>query len=239
LSIFGPLSPTDPVQPLLEDPSTKSPAETHSKRLVWLFIGSSLLLVSVLVVGLSAWIHYSRKFGNIDHNADHIFANSLPFTNAVPNSHNEIEINFVTVYTNSPGGVTLKLPGMWDSINPPQPMEPDLAHRYCLLSAHDGSIAVFWPIFPDPRLSLDSDASRMVTRFSGSNYFTLEGQRDLMINGKPAKELRFAYQGNNEYRMILVRKWPALYLLAVTGSADSKDTWKRIEDALPDSLEIQ
>ena len=116
---------------------------------------------------------------------------------------------------------------------------PDSSHRFCILSSNYDFTVMFCPLFPDPRFSLASDAERMVTRFSGSNGFMYESQRDLTIHGMPAKELNFLVNSKIEFRMILVRKWPALYLLAVSGSPDAMDSWKRVEDALPNSLEIQ
>jgi hypothetical protein len=239
VSVLGPISSPDPIEGPREVPAVPPPTESRSRGPIRLVITASLLLVSILFALLMyGWIHFSRKFGNIDHNADKVTTDSGSLQNSVPKAQNMIEIEFVTTYSNSPAGVSLRLPGMWHSINAPGPIEQDPAHRYCLLESNDGFLAIFWPIFPDPRLSLESDSRRMITRFSSSSDFTFKQMRDLTINGRPGKELIFGVKGENDYRMTMIRNWPALYLLAVVGSTSSKDTWKRIDDALPTSLDI-
>ncbi len=239
MSIFGPLSPSDPAQDLTEVTPPASPSDAGSKTIVRIIIASAVMLVIAIGFGVYKFSEYSSKFNHVDHSADRMQFRGLPVVSQDPNLQKMSDLEHETTYSNAPSGVTLILPGMWRKANFGEVTNPALSHRFCILSSDFGFDVMFWPLFPDPRLSLASDAERMVARFSASGTFAFESQRDLTIHGLPAKELSFLYNSRIKFKMILVRKWPALYLLSVSGSPDATDSWKRVEDALPNSLEIR
>ncbi len=197
-----------------------------------------VLIVLAAVVGLRMWTHYSRKFGEIDHSADSITTSAsqpVPLESSPDPSY---RIAFETVYKNANSGVTLRLPGIWRKANAPQITKPDAAHRFCILDSQEGLDLMFWPQFPDLLPSLDADADVLRKNYAAGG-FVVRGQRELEIRGKKAKELKFFVpSGGLNLNLVIIRKWPVLYVLAITGSLQSQAAWERVESALPEAVDI-
>jgi hypothetical protein len=116
--------------------------------------------------------------------------------------------------------------------------EPDVAHRYCVLRSSDDVGVMFWPIFPDFRLSVGWDASALSARFT-SGGFTLKNRRNLTVRGRSAVLLEFtAPDGKTDLNLLVLRKWPATFLIAISGSANGT-SWKKVIDSLPKAVEIR
>ncbi len=199
---------------------------------------AGVLIVLAAVVGLRAWSRYSRKFSEIDHSADSITTSASQPVRLESTPNPSYRIAFETVYKNATRGVTLRLPGMWRKANAPQITKPDAAHRFCILDSQEGLDLMFWPQFPDLLPSLDADADVLRKNYAAGG-FIVRGQRELEIRGKKAKELEFFVpSGGLNLNLVIIRKWPVLYVLAITGSPQSQAAWERVENALPEAVDI-
>lgn len=175
---------------LSNNPSPAPLQSAASRTINWLLLMVGATVILVPIFGFSVWRHYSRKFGAIDHSADSVQV-STPRVIRQNSSGTLYEIRMDTTYRNSRSGVKLKLPGVWQSVNPAQITKPDLAHRFCILNSQSGMTAMFWPLFPDLLPSLDADANVLVTQFTRRAGFTLKRQTELEILGREAKQLEF------------------------------------------------
>lgn len=99
---------------------------------------------------------------------------------------------------------------------------------------------MFWPQFPELLPSLDADVQVMRKQFSRSGSLILKSEKVVMVRGRMAKELEFVLPASG-FRMdlLMVRDWPALYVLAVIGSQKSEQAWQLLEDTLPEAIEIR
>ena len=111
------------------------------------------------------------------------------------------------------------------------------AHRFCILDSQDGLDLMFWPQ-PDLLPSLDADADFLRKNYAAGGYI-VRGQRELEIRAKKAKELEFFVPSSGlNLNLVIIRKWPVLYVLAITGSPQSQTAWERVENALPEAVDI-
>jgi hypothetical protein len=199
---------------------------------------AGVLVVLAAVVGFRTWSRYSREFSEIDHSADSIATSASQPVRLESSPTPSYQIAFETVYKNAKSGVTLRLPGVWRKASAPQITKPDAAHRFCILDSGDGLDLMFWPQFPDLLPSLDADADVLRKRYAAGG-FVVRGQRELEIRGNKAKELEFFVpSGGLNLSLVIIRKWPVTYLLAITGSPRSQTAWERLENALPEAVDI-
>lgn len=203
-----------------------------------LLVLAGILAVFAAVVGLRAWSRYSQKFTEVDHSADSITTRSSEPVRLESSPSSTYPIAFETVYKNAKSGVTLTLPGLWRRTSASQITKPDAAHRFCILDSQDGLDLMFWPQFPDLLPSLDADAS-VLRKNSAARGFIERGERELEIRGNKAKELKFFVPSSRfNLNLVIIRKWPVLYVLAITGSAQSQAAWQGVEKALPVAVDI-
>jgi hypothetical protein len=98
---------------------------------------------------------------------------------------------------------------------------------------------MFSLMFSDLQPSLEAKANGIITRFTHQGY-ALKSQRDLVVRGRKAEDLEFtALAAGYDINLLLIPKWPVIYTLTTYAKSNSSDTLKRIEDALPESVEIQ
>jgi len=132
------------------------------------------------------------------------------------------QITFETVYKNARSGVTLRLPGLWRNVSAPQINKTHADPQFYICRAQDGLDLMFWPQFPDLLPSLDADVDVLRKNYAAGN-FILRGQRELEIRGKKAKELDFFVPaGGLKLNLVIIRKWPVMYVLAITGAQQSQ-----------------
>jgi hypothetical protein len=197
-----------------------------------------VLIVLAAVIGLRAWGRYSRKFSEVDHLADSITTSASQPVRVESSPDPSYRVAFETVYKNANSGVTLRLPGVWRKADAPQITKPDAVHRFCILASQEGLDLMFWPQFPDLLPSLGADADVLRKNYAAGG-FILRGQRELEIRGKRAKELEFFVpSGGLNLNLVIIRKWPVLYVLAITGSPQSQAAWERVENARPEAVDI-
>lgn len=225
--------------PLSYSPRPESPQGGALRTRNMLIILSAAALGLAVVVIYGAWNHYSEKFGTVNHSADSIQIHSSPSPAGKNLPENSVRVVLDTVYQNSQSGVTLKLPGLWHQIKDAPIPKPDPDHRFCVLSSQDLTV-MFWPQFPELLPSLDADVQVMRKQFSRSGSLILKSEKVVMVRGRMAKELEFVLPASG-FRMdlLMVRDWPALYVLAVIGSQKSEQAWQLLEDTLPEAIEIR
>ena len=222
---------------LSNDPIPEPKRSDAFKFVMRLLAMAGVLTVLGAVVGFRAWSRYSRKISEVDHSADSITTSASQPLRLESSPRPSYQTAFETVYKNAKTGVTLRLPGVWRKVSAPQITKPDVAHRFCILDSQDGLDLMFWPQ-PDLLPSLDADADFLRKNYGAGGYI-VRGQRDLEIRAKKAKELEFFVPSSGlNLNLVIIRKWPVLYVLAITGSPQSQTAWERVENALPEAVDI-
>jgi len=223
-------------------PSPGPTPEVHEPKehniLLWLLVATGVAVVLFAAMGVHFWQKYSAKYTEIDHASESFSVNILSSV-ATPNE-NGGTINFrsESIYKNSKSGVTLKLPGNWGLLSGKGVDKPDPAHRFCVLGTRSGLSAMFWPNYPEYLPSLSADAT-FIRRNSEANGIKLNKETEVLVGGREAVFLEFLLPDKKtSLKMLLVRKWPALYILAMSGPEDG-GAWEEVLAGLPQSIEIK
>lgn len=217
--------------------SSAPPSDGSSRTVNKLIIASVLILALAACAILAVWVHFSAKYGAVNHSLDSIQTKLVPTEGGTKTPGGPAFLHFQTIYENSQGQVTLEVPGLWTEVrNAPIP-KPDKDHRFCVLSAKELSL-MFWVQYPDLMPSLEGDLAAIKSQ--RMNQMELESASDLSIKGRPAKHLRYRTQGmKGRLDMLLVRDWPGLYVLAVFGNRNAEQAWQTFEQGLSQTIEIR
>jgi hypothetical protein len=197
--------------------ASQSAALPASQRRIEVVVGVVFIVAIVAsVVGAIALVfHYATKFGVPDNSKASITSAKTQ-----------------TAYTNPKYGLTLTLPGEWhrDAISQYE--------YFCTLSNDDGLAARFRAFFPVINTTLDQYAEGFSYGFQSKGW-TLVSDSQIEINGRAAHVLRFKRNSSaRDAEVTLMRKWPVMYELLVTGPHDSS-AWSSITDALPQSIDVK
>jgi hypothetical protein len=187
-------------------------------------------LVVTVIVGVSAFVmlavatvvflaRYSGKFLQADKTRESLSWDGAP---------GEI---LRTTYTNPVYGLALKLPGQWLPSKTP-------TRFLCHLVGFGRFHAVLETDFPVLTPSVDGDANVVATRYQTRQGWTLNSDEPIRVSGLPAHMLHLTTPRGVDVDLVLVKRWPVDYGLSVAGPANDLDDWKRIRQALPQSLEI-
>lgn len=118
-----------------------------------------------------------------------------------------------TVYRNPGYGVTLHLPGAWESA--PE-IESSPSH-FCDLQSSFITVS-FWPVHVNPIRSLDTYAGTFVSEIVADSPYVAENPVDIEVNGARAKKLVFhrrGAMGGAALTLVLVKRHSTLYVLSV------------------------
>ncbi len=212
--------------------------EERFQKILWLVVSGSIVMILAAGAGITTWYQHARRLSEVDHSADAI--NSASLKKGYQEVGGAIKFSLQTTYENSRSGVKLKLPGVWYPVSAPGMTKPDVGHRFCVLSSADGLSAMFWPQSPNLLLSLDAGAALISKDFATSGTFVLKGERKLMMGGREAREVQLTSPKTGlDLNLVLLQKWPVVYVLAITGSSQSRDAWKQVENGLPGAVEIR
>jgi len=73
-----------------------------------------------------------------------------------------------------------------------------------------------------------------------SGGFKTKSRRELSVRGRAASVLEFKTpDGKVDMDVLLVRKWPVIYMVSITGSETGDASWKQVADSLSESVEIR
>jgi len=146
---------------IAKSPVPEPAQEGTSRIVVKLFVAAGVLIVLMVMLVVSSWNFYSRRYTEIDHSADSLKTAFLPApARETTTGARLVQLQSVTTYENTKSGVKLKLPGIWTNVSIPNMQKPDPAHRYCVLRSLDGIYMAFWPLFPDYLPSIEADGLR-------------------------------------------------------------------------------
>jgi hypothetical protein len=227
---------------LLDEPSSSSSitqgnSDQIASVLLRLFLAVGLAFVALAVTAVYVWHRYSLSYSVVDRTSESFSVNSLP----APQDSIEtglVRVAFESVYKNPNSRVTLRLLGIWTRIPEERVVKLDGAYRYCTLASSSGLSAMFFYYFPDYLLSLNDDTEFVRQRFTSSGY-TLDKKIEVLVNGRKAALLEFL-SPNRQDRMdlVLARKWPALYVLAMMGPQNC-GAWQELKPQLAKSIELE
>ena len=194
---------------------SSAPATSESRTVAVVGIAVVVILAAIAIGAITYVRSFAAKFKTLDDSQSSFSATETQ-----------------TVYTNPKYGVTLKLPGKWRRVRPP-------FKSFCTLASSSGMSAMFWPIFPAPGANVDQDAQIIAQGYTRQGRWTMESDSVVEVNGRRGRKMRFQTNfAGQELEMVVVKKWPVLYALAITAPRDSDD-WSEIEDALPQSMEVK
>lgn len=202
-------------------PTVVSERDKSDRKIIWIVIGASAgAFVAFIVLIASFSVHYASQYGSIDKSKD-----SLSWD---PDLSDPV----FTTFASPSAGVTLKLPGKWEH-------SKNSTRFLCHLISPDGFNAVLELDFPILTPSIDVDAAQVGKRYQLQNQWSIVRDQSLEVSGQPAHLLRMDARNNIALDLLLIKKWPAVYGLSIAGPSTSSDAWRRIEDALPQSIKIQ
>jgi hypothetical protein len=96
---------------------------------------------------------------------------------------------------------------------------------------------MFWPSFPEYLPPLSADAI-FIRQHSIANGFRLKLESEILVGSEKAALREFLSPDNQtSLNTLLLRKWPVLYILAVSGPRDGS-AWK-VKDGLAQSVELK
>ncbi|HTW22659.1 MAG TPA: hypothetical protein VMD78_03615 [Candidatus Baltobacteraceae bacterium] len=191
------------------------------------FIIISIALAIVLVgscVSVVLFVRYTGKFREMDRSHE-----SLSWQRGPGPMQNVTES---TTYKNPAYGLTLTLPGDWRPSRRPTPY-------LCHLVAFTRFNALLEADFPILTPTIEDDAALVVKRYAGSPGLTLKSEQAMTVNGYPAHLLHLTSSRNVDLDMVMVKKWPADYVLSVAGPSDDFYDWNMVRAALPQALQLQ
>lgn len=196
-------------------PRQSTPIATQESRTVAL-VGITVVVI-IVALAASAFLfikNYVGKFVALDDSQSSLTVGEIQ-----------------TVYTNPKYGVTLTLPGKWQKVF--------LQYRtLCNLSDGKGLFAMFSPMFPAPSATVDQDAEILKQSYLNRNHLKLVSDSRIEINGRAARIMRFQTNSGRDLELAVVKKWPVLYTLVITGPRESSE-WSGLTDALPKSIEVK
>jgi hypothetical protein len=204
---------------LQEKKSTESPME-RQQAYVRRFLPYAAAVLLIVAVGggfllYSIWTNLQERFRKIDQTSAKVK-----------------EEEGATVYENPDYGVVLSLPGKWRKLDPLMP------YHFCTMSHPNGLSAAFWPVFPVVGFTPEEYAATIKGKPQSQDGLVFLSEKPLVVNRRPAHELRFSTRHDLELRMVIVSTPFVAYILAITGPAGPSEAWSLIENELEETIQI-
>lgn len=203
-----------------EIPAVVSDRDRTDRKIIIVVIA---LFVVLFVGGIGAFVavtaHYAARYGNIDHSHE-----SLSWDPSISQA--------ASTTFESPGyGITLKLPGRWDSMK----QTPNVICR--LLRADRRFNVLVRPYFPS--FSPPGSVSAQIARRFQSQGWIVKGENSITVSGLPADEIQLVTPKGAEVDELVIQKVPVVYFVALSGPASDAESWQLLRDALPQSITIR
>jgi hypothetical protein len=203
-----------------EIPAVISDRDRTDRKIIVVVIA---LFVVLFVGGIGAFVavtaHYAARYGDIDHSHE-----SLSWDPSISQATS-------TTFESPRYGVTLKLPGKWDSM---QQTPNVICHLLRADRRFNVLVRPFFPSFAPP----GTVAAQIAQRFQSQGWI-FKGENSITVSGLPADEIQFVTPKGAEVDELVIQRVPVVYFVALSGPTSDVDSWQRLHDALPQSITIR
>ena len=220
MSVLGPSGP-----PPLPPPVVSERDKSDGRIIRVIIVSVVIVIVGAAGAAISYWIHFSRKYANIDHSSETL---SVTFDGK----------DTSTNYSNPKYGISLKLPGHWDRIGVNRNAFVGLADAPPRTSPR--FLVMFQSAFTGVPVPIDSEASSIAGRYVGFQAVKLERIERTTIGGRDARVLHFTDDAHNRtFRIAVLENGPVAYILIILGPTDATARWQYLDSVLPQMIKVQ